>query len=107
MTGPGGGDRPDGVDGAAAAFEAYFLRRVLSEVKGTEGLGGGGFAGGVFKDMLDDALADAMSDAGGVGLAEMVAAELERSGGQPAARPASDAADAITALKLGAGRPTR
>jgi hypothetical protein len=37
----------------------------------------------------------------------MGAAELERSGGQPAARPASDAADAITALKLGAGRPTR
>lgn len=82
---------------AASAMEAYFLRRILSEVKGGEGLGGGGFAAGTFKEMMDEALADAMADAGGVGLADMISKELEQ---HPATAKPRDVADEVSALKF-------
>jgi Rod binding domain-containing protein len=64
--------------GAANALESYFLRRVLSEVKTSEeGLLGGGFAGGMFKEMFDEAIADSMSAAGGIGIGQTVAKQLD------------------------------
>jgi Rod binding domain-containing protein len=66
---------------AATALESYFLRRVLSEVRSSEeGLLGGGFAGGMFKEMFDEAVADSMSAAGGVGIGQVVAKQLDPAG---------------------------
>jgi Rod binding domain-containing protein len=63
---------------AATALESYFLRRVLSEVRTSEdGLLGGGFAGGMFKEMFDEAIADSMSAAGGIGIGQTVAKQLD------------------------------
>ncbi|RMH40722.1 MAG: peptidase M23 [Deltaproteobacteria bacterium] len=61
---------------AAAAFEAYFLRRMLSEVRGTAGLAGDGVGARMFRDMLDEALADAMAEGGGVGIADTLVDQL-------------------------------
>lgn len=63
---------------AATALESYFMRRVLSEVKTSEdSLLGGGFAGGMFKEMFDEAIADSMSAAGGIGIGQTVAKQLD------------------------------
>jgi murein DD-endopeptidase MepM/ murein hydrolase activator NlpD len=63
---------------AARMLEAYFLRRVLAEVR--ESSDGGmlqqGFGGQVFREMFDEALADRMADGGGVGLAKVVEQQL-------------------------------
>ena len=75
----------------AAQLEAYFLRRVLAEVHTTGGAGiDAGFAGDTFKEMLDEALADRMASAGGLGLAPMFEKELNRgskAGGAPGISP--------------------
>lgn len=69
---------PDGADKAARQLESFFLRQLLAEAR-PQGGGGldGGFAGDTFKSMLDEAIADKMADAGGIGLAKMFARELE------------------------------
>lgn len=66
---------------AAKQLEAFFLRRLLAEAR-PQGGGGldGGFAGDTFKQMLDEAVADKMSAAGGIGMADMFAKQL---GGAP------------------------
>jgi murein DD-endopeptidase MepM/ murein hydrolase activator NlpD len=63
---------------AARMLEAYFLRRVMAEVRksGEGGLLSPGFGGEVFREMLDEALADRMAEGGGVGLAAMVEKQL-------------------------------
>jgi murein DD-endopeptidase MepM/ murein hydrolase activator NlpD len=68
----------DDADTAATQLEAYFLRRMLSEMTSTESseLLGGGFAGQMFQEMLDEALADSMAEAGGLGIADIVAADM-------------------------------
>jgi murein DD-endopeptidase MepM/ murein hydrolase activator NlpD len=62
---------------AAQQLEAFFLRRMLAEArpKGA-GMLDGGFAGDTFKDMLDEAIADRMAKAGGLGMAEMFSQQL-------------------------------
>jgi murein DD-endopeptidase MepM/ murein hydrolase activator NlpD len=76
---------------AGKQLEAFFLRRLLSEARPQGGMIDGGFAGDTFKGMLDEALADKMSAAGGVGMAEMFQRQL---GGKGAATKGS-AADAL------------
>ena len=67
---------------AARGLESFFWRQLLSEARATSpGLLDGGFAGDTFRSMLDDALADQMSQAG-VGLADTFEAAL---GGDPSA----------------------
>lgn len=63
---------------AATALEAYFLRQLFNQVR-TQGGGafGGGFAADTFHEMLNESLADAMSKAGGFGLAREIAPSLE------------------------------
>jgi murein DD-endopeptidase MepM/ murein hydrolase activator NlpD len=63
---------------AARQLEAFFLRRLLAEARpaGGDPLVGGGFAGETFKEMLDEQLADKMSQAGGVGLAQIVGEQM-------------------------------
>jgi Rod binding domain-containing protein len=68
---------PEQASEAASGLEAYFLRRVLAEVRPSQGgLFGQGFAAEMFADLLDEALADAVVKAGGVGLSDLVEAEL-------------------------------
>jgi murein DD-endopeptidase MepM/ murein hydrolase activator NlpD len=67
---------------AAKQLEAFFLRRLLSESRPKGGLMGGGFAGETFEGMLDEALADKMSSAGGVGLAKTFARQLGPKGSE-------------------------
>ncbi len=66
---------------AARQLEAFFLRQFLAEARPDSSVLGGGFAGDTFREMLDGALADSMSAAGGLGLA----ATFERSLGAPPA----------------------
>jgi murein DD-endopeptidase MepM/ murein hydrolase activator NlpD len=86
-TGPAGVQDPqtkraNEVKTAAKQLEAFFLRQMLSEAK-PQGGGAidGGFAGDTFKQMLDDALADKMSAAGGIGMASMFAKQLAQAAG--------------------------
>ncbi|HEY0192842.1 MAG TPA: peptidoglycan DD-metalloendopeptidase family protein [Kofleriaceae bacterium] len=76
---------------AAKQLEAFFLRQMLTEAR-PQGGGAldGGFAGDTFKQMLDDAMADKMSAAGGVGMAKMFASQLGK-GEPPTAAPTADA----------------
>lgn len=61
---------------AAKQLEAFFLRGLLKESRPQGGMIDGGFAGDTFKGMLDEAIADKMSAAGGIGLAEQFATQL-------------------------------
>lgn len=80
---------------AAQGLEAFLVRRMLSEMRGSLGgsAGGlldGGFAGSTFREMLDEALADHVSAAGGIGLAPIFERELA---GKRAAPPTAAALD--------------
>jgi murein DD-endopeptidase MepM/ murein hydrolase activator NlpD len=72
---------PDGAHVAARQLEALFLRQLLA-VSRPQGGGmlDGGFAGDTFKQMLDEAIADKMSSAGGVGMTELFAKQLGKPG---------------------------
>lgn len=73
---------------AAKQLEAYFLRRVLSEVKiGQSGMLSGGFAGETFQQMYSEAIADAMAEAGGIGISDVIMGQLEGDAASIAARP--------------------
>ncbi|HYU14702.1 MAG TPA: peptidoglycan DD-metalloendopeptidase family protein [Candidatus Acidoferrum sp.] len=63
---------------AAKMLEAYFLRRIMAEVRksGEGGLLAPGFGGEVFREMLDEALADRMAEGGGIGIAALVEKHL-------------------------------
>jgi murein DD-endopeptidase MepM/ murein hydrolase activator NlpD len=62
---------------AAKQLEAFFLRHLLAESRPQGGgMLDGGFAGDTFKQMLDEAIADKMTAAGGVGMAAMFAKQL-------------------------------
>lgn len=110
MQGLGGkGDNP--VE-AAKAFEAYFLRRILAEVRPREGMGGDGVAGSTFQSMFEEAIADAIAETGQVGLAQTIARDLQGAGGKraapdPTASWATDALDAAALAPPGAPAPVR
>jgi murein DD-endopeptidase MepM/ murein hydrolase activator NlpD len=109
---------------AGKQLEAFFLRQLLSE---TRPRGGGeldgGFAGDTFKQMLDEAIADKMSAAGGIGMAKMFAKQLGGAdevtgphppapaaatailGHSPAALPSTHAAPVATAVLTTAPAP--
>jgi murein DD-endopeptidase MepM/ murein hydrolase activator NlpD len=80
---------------AAEGLEAYFVRQLVKEAK--LDLGGGGASASPFADMLHDALADEIVRAGGLGLQEVVMAQLAEDAGA-----ASPGAAGLTA-RLGAG----
>jgi len=74
-------------DVAAKQLEAFFLRQLLAETR-PQGGGAleGGFAGDTFKQMLDEAIADKMSAAGGIGVAQLFAKQLGKPDEVAAAR---------------------
>lgn len=75
---------------AARGLEALFVRQLLAQARPSEpGMLDGGFAGETFRGMLDEAMSDAITAAGGLGMADSLEAAL---GGDPEAvapRPAA------------------
>jgi murein DD-endopeptidase MepM/ murein hydrolase activator NlpD len=61
---------------AATQLEAFFVRQLLAEARPKGGLLDAGFAGGTFAEMLDEAIADKVAAAGGLGLADRLATHL-------------------------------
>jgi len=89
-----GGTTPDELRRAAEEFEAVFLSEMLApmfEGLDTEGLGGGGMGEQIFRPMLVERYAEAISRAGGVGIADSVVREMLRL--QGAVTPELEAAD--------------
>jgi peptidoglycan hydrolase FlgJ len=78
---------------AAEEFEAVFLAQMLApmfEGLETDGLGGGGMGEEIFRPMLVERYAAALSQSGGVGLADSIVRELMR---LQATAPMPEAAD--------------
>ncbi|HEY1812722.1 MAG TPA: peptidoglycan DD-metalloendopeptidase family protein [Kofleriaceae bacterium] len=71
--------KEDAAKTAGKQLEAFFLRQLLSEAQpqGTDG----GFAGDTFKQMFNEAVADKMASAGGIGLADVFSKQLEKQAG--------------------------
>jgi len=69
---------------AAQQLEAFFLRQLLAEARPQGGMVDGGFAGDTFKQMLDSAIADKMTAAGGIGMAQMFQKQLGKGDETPA-----------------------
>lgn len=67
--------KADPAQTAGKQLEAFFLRQLLAEARPQAG-GDGGFAGDTFKQMFDEAVADKMSSAGGIGLSDLFAKQL-------------------------------
>jgi peptidoglycan hydrolase FlgJ len=66
---------------AAEEFEAIFLAQMMApmfEGLETDGLGGGGMGEEIFRPMLIERYAEALSQAGGVGIADSIVRELMR-----------------------------
>ncbi len=78
--------RPTAED-PAAQLEAYFVRRMFAEMRASsqKGLLSGGFGDKMFTEMLDEALADAIAESGGIGIASSIGDEL----GGPEPEPVS------------------
>lgn len=64
---------------ATEQFERMLLRSMLTQVEKSAHFGGTGTSGGssVYSSMIVDALADAVANAGGLGLAKKLAADLQ------------------------------
>lgn len=66
---------------AAEEFESVFISEMLApmfEGLETDGLGGGGMGEEIFRPMLVERYAEAITRAGGVGIAESIIAEFAR-----------------------------
>jgi peptidoglycan hydrolase FlgJ len=66
---------------AAEEFEAIFLAQMMAPMfdgLNTDGLGGGGMGEEIFRPMLVERYAEALSQAGGVGIADSIVRELMR-----------------------------
>jgi Rod binding domain-containing protein len=79
--GGAGQQAPDQLRRAAEQFEAVFLGEMLRPMFDglhTDGLGGGGMGEEIFRPMLIERYAEALSHAGGVGIADSVVREMMR-----------------------------
>lgn len=72
----------------ARDFEAIFLRKLLSSMEKTGGVGGSGSGGQVYRSMMVGALADSAAESGGIGLSDMILEAMLRSEGVGAATSA-------------------
>jgi len=88
---------PDALRRSAEEFESVFLSQMLApmfEGLDSDGLGGGGMGEQIFRPMLVERYAEAISRAGGVGIADSVVREMLRlQGGVVAPEEAADGAD--------------
>lgn len=74
-------DSPEAIMEAAKAFEAVFLNEIMKSMRKTlpeDGMLNSGFANGVFNSMLDQEYSQIASRSGQVGLAHMIALQLNR-----------------------------
>jgi peptidoglycan hydrolase FlgJ len=81
---------------AAEEFEAVFLAQMLApmfEGLQTDGLGGGGMGEEIFRPMLIERYAEALSRTGGVGLADSIVRELMRMQAAAATTETANGAD--------------
>lgn len=72
---------PDEIRRTAEEFESVFLAEMLKPMFDglqTDGLGGGGIGEETFRPLLIDQYAQALSQAGGVGIADAIMRELLR-----------------------------
>ena len=86
---------PDEIRRAAEEFEAVFLSEMLAPMfdsLGTDGLGGGGMGEQMFRPMLVERYAEAIAQAGGVGIADAVMREMLRMQGATITPEAADGA---------------
>jgi murein DD-endopeptidase MepM/ murein hydrolase activator NlpD len=82
---------------AGKQLEAFFLRQLLSEAsQGTSS--DSGFAGDTFKQMFNEAIADKMASAGGIGLADVFSKQLAKQAGGNSAQTSPEVAH--TALPM-------
>lgn len=75
----GSSPMPHDIAEAAESFEAVFLGQMLQPLfqdLETDGLFGGGQAEGMYRSILVDEVGKSIAQSGGIGIAEMVAAEL-------------------------------
>lgn len=81
-TGERSSEGKDAAAEAATGMEALFLRQMMAEMRRGQkgGLLDGGYAGSVFRQMMDESVADEMASAGGLGLASMLEAQLGSQG---------------------------
>jgi Rod binding domain-containing protein len=80
----------------AEEFESVFLNEMLSpmfEGLSTDGLGGGGVGEEMFRPMLIDRYAQAVTHAGGIGIADQIMRELTRMQANQTAAQTPDEAD--------------
>ncbi len=78
---PERGERHAELRRAAEEFEAIFLAQMMAPMFDglkTDGLGGGGMGEEIFRPMLIERYAEALSQAGGVGIADAIVRELMR-----------------------------
>lgn len=92
---PTSADGPD--TDPASAFEAYILRRMLSEMRPASGWSGGGIGGDTFSGMFEEAIADQLAKAGGLGLADALRTTM---GEPPPGTSGEAASDAIALMRL-------
>jgi Rod binding domain-containing protein len=74
-------EAPDDVRRVAEEFESIFIAQMLAPMfQGieTDGLGGGGMGEEMFRPMLIERYAQALSKSGGVGIADSIVRELLR-----------------------------
>jgi peptidoglycan hydrolase FlgJ len=75
------GAKPTNIAKAAEDFEASFLAEMLQpmfEALSTDGLGGGGSGERMFRPMLVDHYARAIARSGGVGIAQILSADIAK-----------------------------
>ena len=94
--------RPD-VTGAARQFEAFLLRRVVRALRATVPWQRDGVEPGVssiYDLFVEQAMAQTLADAGGIGLARLLAGRLDRTPAPHRAGPADEAGPLPTELWL-------
>ena len=65
----------------AKAFESYFIHSLLKEMRKsvkTEGNGSLGYSEGIYQSMFDEAIAEKISENGGIGLADILIKNLSK-----------------------------
>jgi murein DD-endopeptidase MepM/ murein hydrolase activator NlpD len=91
--------KQDPAKAAGKQLEAFFLRQLLSEAR-PEGASDGGFAGDTFKQMFNEAVADKMASAGGIGLADVFSKQLAKQAGAQAAAEPPHVANTMPAMPM-------
>jgi Rod binding domain-containing protein len=100
-------DHSQAIRGAAQQFEALLLTQLMSTMRRTipQGMMGSGYDSQVFTSMFDQAMSDQMSRGGGVGLADIIARQLDPHGITATEESsAREPLDLRAAMRVGAAR---